>query len=65
MQFKEIKPTKHYLEYHSNIPWYEVVEIILTSKQRRKKGDKIVIKKDDYYILCELKNRILWVINAK
>ncbi|MBL7100822.1 MAG: hypothetical protein ISS23_02600 [Nanoarchaeota archaeon] len=65
MQFKEIKPTKHYLEYHSNIPWYKVVEIILTSKDKRKKGNKIMIKKDNYYILCQLKNKILYVINAK
>lgn len=65
MQFKEIKPTRHYIEHHSNIPWYKVVEIILTSKDRRKKGDKIAVKQGNRYILCELKNNILWVINAK
>ncbi len=65
MHFKEIKPTEHYLEHHSNIPWYKVVEVILTSKQRRKKGDKIVIKKDNNYVLCRLKDKTLWVINAK
>lgn len=65
MHFEEIKPTKHYLEHHSNIPWCKVIGIILTSKQRKKRGDKIIIKKDGNYILCKLENKILWVINAK
>ncbi len=66
MFFKEIRKTKHYKEYHERlVPWSKVVEIILTSKNKRKRADKIEIKIKDYYVLCELKDRILWVINAK
>lgn len=65
MFFKEIKPTDHYMKEHKSFPWSKVVEIILTTKQKRKKGNKIEIKTDKYYILCEIKNSILWVINAK
>lgn len=66
MFFKSIRKTKHYKVYHEkNFPWSKVIEIILTAKNRRKKRDKIEIKAKHYYILCELKDNILWVINAK
>lgn len=66
MYFKSIKKTKHYKEFHEkNFPWSKVIEIILTTKNRRKKGNKIEIKTAKYYVLCQLKNNILWVINAK
>ncbi len=66
MHFKGIRKTKHYKEYHEkNFPWSKVIEIILTAKNKRKKGNKIEIKTKDYYILCQLKDSILWVINAK
>lgn len=64
--FTDIKPTDHYLEYHAkDVPWHKVVEIILTTKNPRKKGDKFEIEKDGYYILFEIKDKILYVINAK
>jgi len=66
MYFKSIRKTKHYKEHHEkDVPWSKVIEIILTTKNRRKKGDKIEIRAKKYYILCQLKNNILWVINAK
>lgn len=66
MRFKHIRKTNHYKEYHErNFPWSKVIEIILTTKNPRKKGDKIEIKTEKHYILCELKNNVLWVINAK
>ena len=34
-------------------------------KNKRKKGDKIEIEDDKFYILCELKENILYVINVK
>ena len=37
----------------------------MTAKNPRKKEDKIEIVTDNYYILCEIKDNILWVINAK
>lgn len=64
--FTEILPTEHYLEEHArSVPWEKVVEIILTTKNPRRKGNKIEIQKDGFYILCEVKNHILYVINAK
>ena len=64
--YTEIQPTNHYLEEHeNNVPWDEVIEIILNTKDPRKKEDKFEIEKDGYYILFEIKNNILYVINAK
>jgi len=62
--FKSIKPTKHYLMNHKNIPWHKVVETIMTTKNPRKKGDKYEIE-NGQYILFEIKNKTLYVINAK
>jgi len=64
--FTDIKPTIHYLGHHAkNVPWHKVVEIILTTKNPRKKGNKFEIEKDNYYILFEIKEKVLYVINAK
>ena len=64
--FTDIKPTIHYLEYHAkDVPWYKVVEIILTTKNPRKKGGKFEIEKDNYYVLFKIKEKVLYVINAK
>ena len=64
--FEEIEPTDHYLEEHEkDVPWDKVVEIIFSTKNPRKKGDNYEIEKDGYYILFEIKNNILYVINAK
>ena len=64
--FTSIEPTQHYLDEHSQeMPWDKVVEIIFSVKNPRKKGDKFEIEKDGYYILFEIKNNVLYVINAK
>ena len=64
--FTEIKPTDHYLnEHEKDVPLHKVVEIIFTTKNPRKKGDKFEIEKDGYYVLFEIKDNILYVINAK
>lgn len=66
MHFGSIRKTDHYRKEHEkNFPWSKVIEIILTSKNRRKKGNKIEIKAKNHYILCQLKDSVLWVINAK
>ena len=66
MHFKSIKKSKHYKEFHEkNFPWSKIIEIILTAKNKRKKGNKIEIKTAKNYILYQLKNNVLWVINAK
>ncbi|MCX6706795.1 MAG: hypothetical protein NT001_01495 [Candidatus Woesearchaeota archaeon] len=64
--FTEIRKTDHYIENHEkDMPWPKVVEIVLFTKNPRKKEDKFEIEKDGYYILFEIKDRVLYVINAK
>ncbi|MBI2661392.1 hypothetical protein HYX09_03950 [Candidatus Woesearchaeota archaeon] len=64
--FTNIVPTGHYLEHHADeVPWDKFVEIIMTTKNPRKKGDNFEIEKDGYYILFKIENKILHVINAK
>ena len=64
--FTEIEPTNHYLEEHEQaVPWNKVLEIIFSTKNPRKKENKFEIEKEGYYILFEIKNNILYVINAK
>jgi len=64
--FNDIQPTTHYIDAHQkDVPWQKVVEIIFTTKNPRKKGNKFEIEKDGYYVLFEIKNRVLYVINAK
>ncbi|MFH1751560.1 MAG: hypothetical protein ABH821_01315 [archaeon] len=64
--FSSIRPTRHYIEKHErNVPWHKVVEIILKTKNPRRKGNKFEIEKDKYYVLFEIKNNVLCVINAK
>jgi len=44
--FTDIQPTIHYLKEHEKeIPWDTVVEIVLTTKNPRKKDNKFEIKK--------------------
>ena len=38
---------------------------IFSTKNPRKKEDKFEIEKEGYYILFEVKNNVLYVINAK
>ena len=65
--FSDIKKTKHYRLYHEKqVPWYEVNKVIFQSQKIiRKKGNKLEIENECYYILCKLKNSVLYVINAK
>ena len=64
--FRAIRKTTHYVEYHEHeVPWSKVIEIVLGTKSKRKKGNKIEIETGKYYVLCELKENVLWVINAK
>ena len=66
MIIKEVKKTEHYKKYHEHeVPWWEVVQAILSTKIRRKRGDKIQIETKSLYILCRLEGVVLWVINAK
>ena len=62
----EILPTGHYLEEHADdVAWDKVVEIILSTKNPRKKGENYEIEKDGYYVLFRIVCNKLYVINAK
>jgi hypothetical protein len=64
--FTSIEQTRHYIDNHeSDVPWAKVIELILTSKSPRKKGNKFEIEKDEYYVLFEIMNHVLYVINAR
>ena len=64
--FTAIEPTDHYLEEHEkDVQWDKVIEIVFSTKNPRKKGDKFEIEKDGYYLLFEVRNKIIYVINAK
>ncbi len=64
--FTEIRPTDHYLEEHSEDGKLELVlRIIFEAKNPRKKGNKYEMENRKYYILFELKDNIIYIINAK
>ena len=66
MYWKEIKRSDHFEKYHKGIlAWSDVVRLIYSIKNKRKKGNKIEIEDNKFYILCKLKNKILYVINVK
>lgn len=65
IHYAAVEPTKHYLEFHTDVPWEEVVSTIMATKRPRKKGDKYQYENKRVYLLCEKKNGVLFVINAK
>lgn len=66
MYWREIKRSKHFEECHKGtLAWNDVIRLIYAIKNKRKKGDKIEIEDNKIYILCELKDKILYVINVK
>ena len=66
MHWEEIRRSEHFELYHKGtLPWNEVIHLIYAIKNKRKKGDKIEIEDNKFYILCELKDKILYVINVK
>ena len=66
MYWNEIRRSKHYEEHHKGtLDWSDVVCLIYSIKNKRKKGSKIEIENERFYVLCELKGKILYVINVK
>ena len=56
MYWKEIRKSEHFELYHKGtLAWNDVITLIY----KRKKGDKLEIEDDKFYILCELKDKIL------
>ena len=66
MYWEEIKKSEHFEIHHKGIlEWSSVVRLIYKIKNKRKKGSKIEIEDDRFYILCEIKDKVLYVINVK
>ena len=66
MRWEEIRQSRHFREFHSGaLAWSAVIRLIYAIKNKRKKGDKIEIEDARFYILCELKEGVLYVINVK
>lgn len=66
MYWKEIRRSSHFETNHKGtLDWSGVIRLIYAVKNKRKKGDKIEIEDDRFYILCELKDKILYAINVK
>lgn len=66
MYWEEIKRSEHYEQYHKGaLAWSDVVRLIYIIKNKRKVGNKIKIENNQVYILCEIKDNILFVINVK
>jgi len=66
MFWTEIRRSEHFEAYHKGaLPWSDVIRLIHVIKNKRKKGDKIEIEDDKIYILCEIRDKILYVINVK
>ncbi len=42
-----------------------IIEVIMTTKNMRKKGNKLEIETPEHYLLCKMEGDVLWVINAK
>ena len=64
--FTDVKKTEHYSKFHEkDVSWDTVVSIIFSVKNPRKKGAKYEIEQNGFYILFEIKNNTLYVINAK
>ena len=66
MYWKEIRRSEHFEKYHKgSIAWSDVVRLIHIIKSKKKRGNKIQIENERFYILCEVKDNILYVINVK
>jgi len=66
MYWKEIKRSEHFDKYHKGtLAWSWVVRLVYCIKNKRKKRSKIEIESDKIYILCELKDSVLYIINVK
>lgn len=60
MYFRAIKRSKHFEKFHKGtLAWSEVISLIWLTKNKRRKGNKIEIEDDRFYILCKLKNKVL------
>ena len=66
LYWKEIRRSRHFEEHHEGaLAWSDILRLIQIIKNKRKLGNKIKIEDDNFYILCEVKDKILYVINVK
>ena len=66
MYWKEIRGSSHFKEHHkATLAWSDVIRLIYTIKNKRRKGNRIEIENKRFYILCQIKGKVLYVINVK
>lgn len=66
MYWEEIRKSEHFQQHHKGtLAWSDVVKLIYLIKNKRKRRDKIEIEDRRFYILCEVKDKTLYVINVK
>lgn len=66
MRYNEIRKSKHFERFHKGtMAWSDVVTLIWLIKNKRRKGNRIEIEDDRFYILCKLENKTLYIINVK
>jgi hypothetical protein len=66
MHWEQIRRSDHFDEHHKeSLAWSDIVRLIYLIKNKRKKGNKIEIENNKFYILSELKDKVLYVINVK
>ena len=66
MYWEEIRKSEHFQQHHKGtLAWSDIVKLIYLIKSKKKKGNKIEIEDERFYMLCEIKDKILYVINVK
>lgn len=66
MYWNEIRRSEHFDKFHkSTLAWNDIIKLIYKIKNKRLKGNKIEIEDRKIYILCEIKEKNLYVINVK
>ncbi|MFH1637624.1 MAG: hypothetical protein ABIB71_04345 [Candidatus Woesearchaeota archaeon] len=66
MYWKEIRRSEHFDKFHKGaLAWSDIVRLVYLIKSKRIKGNKIEIENRRIYILCGVKEKVLYVINVK
>ena len=66
MYWEEIRKSEHFQQHHKGtLAWSDIVKLIYLIKSKKKKGNKIEIEDERFYMLCEIKDKILYVVNVK
>jgi hypothetical protein len=66
LYFKEIRRSIHFDQFHkATLSWSDIVTLVHASKRKRKKNGKLEIEENGIYLLGEIRDGILYIINVK